>query len=93
MSLKKLYRTSFLNFINADDYYGKNAFETLGSYLSSINNDSTEHAMVGYILGNTMSRNGSVSRGVCETENGCLKSITENTKIFYTLHRREFQRK
>lgn len=84
MSLKKLYRTSFLNFINADDYYGKNAFETLGSYLSSINNDSTEHAMVGYILGNTMSRNGSVSRGVCETENGCLKSITENTKIFYT---------
>ena len=70
--------------INADDYYGKNAFETLGSYLSSINNDSTEHAMVGYILGNTMSRNGSVSRGVCETENGCLKSITENTKIFYT---------
>lgn len=69
--------------INADDYYGKNAFETLGGYLSSINNDSTEHAMVGYELGNTMSRNGSVSRGVCETEGGFLKSITENTKIFY----------
>ena len=70
--------------INADDYYGRSAFETLGSYLSSIDNDSTEHAMVGYILGNTMSRNGSVSRGVCETENGFLKSITENTKIYYT---------
>ena len=70
--------------INADDYYGRSAFETLGSYLSSINNDSTEHAMVGYILGNTMSRNGSVSRGVCEVSDGCLKSITENTKIYYT---------
>ena len=70
--------------INADDYYGRSAFETLGSYLSSISNDSPEHAMVGYILGNTMSRNGSVSRGVCEAENGYLKSITENTKIYYT---------
>ena len=70
--------------INADDYYGRSAFETLGSYLSSINSDSPEHAMVGYILGNTMSRNGSVSRGVCEAENGYLKSIAENTKIYYT---------
>lgn len=70
--------------INADDYYGRSAFETLGSYLSSISNDSADHAMVGYMLGNTMSRNGSVSRGVCETENGYLKSITENTKIYYT---------
>ena len=70
--------------INADDYYGRSAFEMLGSYLSSINNDSAEHAMVGYILGNTMSRNGSVSRGVCEVSGGCLKSITENTKIYYT---------
>ncbi|MBQ8679591.1 MAG: hypothetical protein IJ530_07490 [Treponema sp.] len=70
--------------INADDYYGRSAFETLGTYLSSINNDCTEHAMVGYILGNTMSRNGSVSRGVAQTENGYLKSIVENTKIYYT---------
>ena len=70
--------------INADDYYGRSAFETLGRYLSSISNDCTEHAMVGYILGNTMSRNGSVSRGVCEAKDGFLKSITENTKIYYT---------
>lgn len=70
--------------INADDYYGRSAFETLGNYLSSIDNNSTEHAMVGYILGNTMSRNGSVSRGVCQTEDGYLKSISENTKIYYT---------
>ena len=70
--------------INADDYYGRAAFETLGGYLSSIDNACTEHAMVGYILGNTMSRNGSVSRGVATTENGYLQSITENTKIYYT---------
>lgn len=70
--------------INADDYYGRNAFETLGKYLSSIENDSTEHAIVGYTLGKTMSRNGSVSRGVCQTKDGYLESITENTKIYYT---------
>lgn len=70
--------------INADDYYGRNAFETLGKYLSSIENDSTEYAIVGYTLGKTMSRNGSVSRGVCQTKDGYLESITENTKIYYT---------
>ncbi len=69
--------------INSDDYYGRAAFETLGAYLSSITNDCTEHAMVGYVLGNTMSRNGTVSRGVCTVKNGYLDSITENTKIGY----------
>ncbi len=70
--------------INADDYYGKNGFETLGKYLSSIKNDCTEHAMVGYTLKNTMSRNGSVSRGIAKTNDGFLESIVENTKIYYT---------
>ena len=70
--------------INADDYYGRSAFETLGKYLSSIDNNCTEHAMVGYILGKTMSRNGSVSRGICQTKDGYLESITENTKIYFT---------
>ncbi|MCR5172554.1 MAG: hypothetical protein K6B73_06795 [Treponema sp.] len=70
--------------INADDYYGRNAFETMGSYLSSIDADSTEHAMVGYVLKNTMSRNGSVSRGVATTKDGYLEKIVENTKIYYT---------
>lgn len=70
--------------INADDYYGRNAFETMGRYLSSISEDSTEHAMVGYVLKNTMSRNGSVSRGVATTKDGYLEKIVENTKIYYT---------
>lgn len=69
--------------INSDDYYGRNAFETLGKYLSGVSNDCTEHAMVGYVLGNTMSKSGSVSRGVCTVKDGYLDSIVENTKISY----------
>lgn len=69
--------------INSDDYYGRDAFKTLGTYLSSIGNTSTDHAMVGYVLGNTMSKSGSVSRGVCTVKNGYLDSIVENTKISY----------
>ena len=69
--------------INSDDYYGREAFETLGKYLSGISNDSTEHAMVGYVLGKTMSKSGSVSRGVCTVKDGYLDSIVENTKISY----------
>lgn len=69
--------------INSDDYYGRNAFETLGKHLSSIDNDSTEHAMVGYVLEKTMSRNGSVSRGVCTVKDENLVSIVENLKIYF----------
>lgn len=69
--------------INSDDYYGREAFDVLGKYLSSISNDCTEHAMVGYVLGNTMSPSGSVSRGVCSVKDNCLESIVENLKIYY----------
>lgn len=69
--------------INSDDYYGRNAFEQLGRFLSATTNDSTEHAMVGYILGNTISRNGTVSRGVCTLKNDYLDAIVENTQIGY----------
>lgn len=69
--------------INSDDYYGRDAFKTLGEYLSNIDPYSPEHAMVGYVLGNTMSKSGSVSRGVCTVKDGYLESITENTKISY----------
>jgi choline kinase len=69
--------------INADDYYGRAAFETLSAYLSSIKNDSAEHAMVGYVLKQTMSKSGTVSRGVCEVQHDHLVSITEQTKIGY----------
>ena len=67
--------------INADDYYGREGFETIGKYLSGLDNSSTEHAMVSYQLANTMSKNGTVSRGVCQIENGLLVSMCEHTKI------------
>lgn len=67
--------------INSDDYYGRDAFKTLGTYLSSIDPMCTEHAMVGYVLGNTLSPSGTVSRGICTVADGYLDSIVENTKI------------
>jgi len=69
--------------INSDDYYGRDAFKTLGNYLTGLDDNSTEHAMVGYVLGNTMSESGTVSRGVCTVKDGYLESIVENTKIGY----------
>lgn len=69
--------------INSDDYYGAEAFKILGEHLSSIPADSPEHAMVGYVLGNTMSKSGSVSRGICTVKDGYMDSIVENTKIYY----------
>lgn len=70
--------------INADDYYGRSAYEVMADHLSALANDSTEHAMVSYLLKNTMSRSGSVSRGVCEISDGYLRSMREHTKISYT---------
>lgn len=70
--------------VNADDYYGRTAYQDLGAYLSGLSNDSTAHAMVGYVLENTMSRSGSVSRGICSVKNGNLVDMVENTKIEYT---------
>lgn len=70
--------------VNADDYYGRSAYQSLGAYLTKLPVDSREHAMVGYVLENTMSRSGSVSRGICEAQNGKLVNMVEHTKIEYT---------
>lgn len=69
--------------INADDYYGMQGMETIGKHLSSLSTDSTEHAMVGYVLGNTMSRVGTVTRGICTVKNDYLDSIVETGGIGY----------
>ena len=67
--------------INADDFYGRSAFEAAAHFLDS-DQPENRHAMVGYELKNTVTPNGSVARGVCETDkNGLLKTITERTKI------------
>ncbi len=68
--------------INADDFYGKESFQILADYLKSIEGTTGNYAMVGYRVANTLSENGSVSRGVCATdENGYLTDVVERTKI------------
>lgn len=69
--------------INSDDYYGIGAFKMLYDYLSAAGDDEKyRYAMVGYVLGNTLTENGHVSRGVCRTdENGFLRGINERTHI------------
>ena len=70
--------------INSDDFYGRNSFEVLAKALSNLPEGSHDrYFMVGFNVGNTMSESGTVSRGVCETENGLLKSVVERTKIGY----------
>ena len=70
--------------INADDYYGPEAFQTIYDYLSQNPDqpDCYEFAMVGYLLGNTVTENGHVARGVCvEDSEHFLQTVTERTHI------------
>lgn len=69
--------------INADDFYGRSAYRLLAGHLSSAKNEGKPcYAMVGYILENTLTENGTVARGICEVdENGMLESVTERTSI------------
>ena len=66
--------------INADDFLGRDSFAQMGAFCAN-NCDGTHLAMVGFRLANTLSESGSVSRGVCETENGFLTSVTERLDI------------
>lgn len=71
--------------INADDYYGVEAFRLLYQFLTTNEDDEKyRYAMVGYRLGNTLTEHGSVARGCCETENGYLADIAERTNIIKT---------
>lgn len=69
--------------INADDYYGAEAFALLYDFLSKEQiSDKDHYAMVAYEIGKTVTENGSVARGVCETDaQGFLTAITERTQI------------
>lgn len=69
--------------INADDFYGRDAFARLGTFLSAaVDQEPLSLAMVGYKLENTLSENGSVARGVCEVTNeGYLAGVTEMLKL------------
>ena len=67
--------------INADDFYGREAFQVLAGFLTDPIRQQNEYALVGYKLSNTLSENGSVSRGICQSENGCLTDVVERTSI------------
>ena len=69
--------------INADDYYGKSAFREIYQFLCNTQDtDTYNYCMVGYQLGNTVTDNGSVARGICQTDdNGYLVRVDERTKI------------
>lgn len=66
--------------INADDYYGKSGYELLYRFLKEEVTDDN-YCMIGYVLKNTVSENGHVARGVCETKDGLLKQIFERKQI------------
>ena len=69
--------------INADDYYGKSAFKEIYDFLATVRDtDTYNYCMVGYQLGNTVTDNGSVARGVCQTDDkGYLIRVDERTRI------------
>ena len=68
--------------INADDFYGADAYRVIGEYLSGLADEKGQYCMVGYEVNKTLSENGTVSRGVCSiNDEGFLSSIVERTKI------------
>ena len=68
--------------INADDFYGREAYQTIGDYLSQLDNSRNNYCMVGYQVSKTLSENGTVSRGVCTVDGeGNLQGMVERTQI------------
>ena len=74
--------------INADDYYGKEGFKKIHDYMVNEmdeDGDCYDMCMAGFILSNTLSENGGVTRGVATVdENGCLAKVTETYDIYQT---------
>ena len=66
--------------INADDFYGRTAIAEIYDFLKE-ERPANEHAMVGYLVRNTVTENGHVARGICQTDGGYLTAITERTHI------------
>lgn len=85
LAAKKVLSEPFM-VINADDYYGKEAYVKVHDYLVQEQpEDGMMHiCMAGFRLGNTLSDNGSVTRGICHIENGALTGVTETHDIYKT---------
>lgn len=69
--------------INSDDFYGRNSFEVLAKELMRPRDRKGDYCMVGFHIGNTMTENGGVNRGVCQTKDGLLTSVEECKDIAY----------
>lgn len=74
---KDVIKDNFL-VINSDDFYGRDAFRVASEYLKS-EHKSNEFGMVGYIVSNTLTENGSVKRGVCELKDGYITNLVESS--------------
>ena len=83
LAARKLIHTPFA-LINADDFYGRDAFIKIAKYLNQWQ-DSPElrTCMIGYQLANTLSHHGSVNRGLCTVYNGILQTVEEHTEIAF----------
>lgn len=85
LAAKKVLSEPFI-VINADDYYGKEAYVKVHDYLvqEQPRDEQIHICMAGFRLGNTLSDNGSVTRGICHIEDGALTGVTETHDIFKT---------
>ena len=76
LSAKNVVKDNFC-IINADDFYGRDGYNVAYNYLKDIDKNSTDFALVGYKLVNTLSENGLVKRGICECKDGYVHGIEE----------------
>ena len=89
LALRKHIQEPFM-IINADDYYGKDSFKIMYEFLS--NPDNQDFAMMGYRLENTLTDHGSVTRAICNVEEGYLQNIVEIQKIRKTETGAEYEK-
>ncbi len=68
--------------INADDFYGEQSFRSMHDFLVALPENAThQYCMAGFVLGNTLSEHGRVTRGICQVENGQMKNVEEHFEL------------
>jgi dTDP-glucose pyrophosphorylase len=67
--------------IGADDFFGRGTFEVLADYLKTADPNENHYTLAGFLIENTVTPNGSVSRGICEVQGGYLRGVTERGDI------------
>jgi NDP-sugar pyrophosphorylase family protein len=85
LAAKEKITTPFAVF-NADDFYGREAFNQMASYLDSLEGENFQASMVGYKVRNTLSAHGTVTRGICQTREGFLSAVREIDKVGFDVH-------